>query len=500
MAEAWEQWHGEIVNGEFRLRQFLGGSDHSAVFLADRGREAQRVALKFIPANPATGTDDLARWELARRLAHPHLLPIVATGRWQLGSSPFLYIVSELADENLAQVIPQRALTPRETRDMLRPVLDALAYLHRQGLAHGHIAPSNLMAVGDRIKLSSDSLSAASDARNGDRTHAPISDLNVSSRAGVSKAADIWSLGATVVEVLTQRRTAWEETAHGEPLFREKLPEPFREIAKRCLHRDATKRPSVDEIAGLLDQSPTDVKKSGTHQFEAGGIESDGRWRSLLLAGAGALILAAIFGWLWFGPRRTGVSQTTTHSGNAQPATSRPDIRQPETGLAQTAQPEPTQQATRTSESTTGDTRKRERPSPAPTAQGPLLAPVVSSPTEAPAGNPERTPVSAATSAAGRGSVVHEVLPSVPQSARNTITGRVRVGVKVGVDAAGNVTSVNLDSPGPSKYFARIASEAARDWKFTPPQVDGKEAPSEWLLRFGFGRENTTVTPTQLTP
>ena len=145
MAEAWEQWHGEIIGGEYRLRQYLGGSDHSAVFLAERGGEPQPVALKFVPAIPATADAQIARWELGKKLNHTDLVRIVGAGRCQLGNSPFLYVVTERADENLSQILPQRALTARETSDMLRPVLDALGYLHKNGFAHGHIAPSNIM-------------------------------------------------------------------------------------------------------------------------------------------------------------------------------------------------------------------------------------------------------------------------------------------------------------------------------------------------------------------
>jgi TonB family protein len=70
----------------------------------------------------------------------------------------------------------------------------------------------------------------------------------------------------------------------------------------------------------------------------------------------------------------------------------------------------------------------------------------------------------------------------------------------VEVDTSGNVTNASLDSAGPSKYFARLAAEAARAWKFTPPRVDGNDVPSEWLLRFAFGASDTTVSPTQVKP
>jgi hypothetical protein len=111
MAEAWEQWHGEVIGGEFRLRQYLGGSDHSAVFLADRNRDSQPVVLKLVPSHPATADSQLACWEQLRKLSHPYLLHILSSGRCQLGNSPFLYAVIERADENLAQILPPRALT-----------------------------------------------------------------------------------------------------------------------------------------------------------------------------------------------------------------------------------------------------------------------------------------------------------------------------------------------------------------------------------------------------
>ena len=41
---------------------------------------------------------------------------------------------------------------------MLAPVLDALAYMHGRGFLHGHIKPSNIMAVGEELKLSSDGI------------------------------------------------------------------------------------------------------------------------------------------------------------------------------------------------------------------------------------------------------------------------------------------------------------------------------------------------------
>jgi len=79
-------------------------------------------------------------------------------------------------------------------------------------------------------------------------------------------------------------------------------------------------------------------------------------------------------------------------------------------------------------------------------------------------------------------------MPKVPQSARNSIQGKVSVSVKAQVDPRGNVTDVELDSPGPSKYFADLALKAVRQWKFAPKK-------SEWIIRFQFRRAETSAVP-----
>jgi len=90
------------------------------------------------------------------------------------------------------------------------------------------------------------------------------------------------------------------------------------------------------------------------------------------------------------------------------------------------------------------------------------------------------------------------VQPNVSQGALNTITGKIRVVVRVGVDSAGNVTDANLTSAGPSKYFSNKALESARKWKFIAPQANSQPAPSAWLLKYQFGRSGTEVLPSQV--
>ncbi|MEI9970887.1 MAG: hypothetical protein WDO73_01905 [Ignavibacteriota bacterium] len=77
-------------------------------------------------------------------------------GRSHVNQSAVRYAVSEYADENLAEVLAERPLTVAELREMVKPLLGALAYIHREGLVHGHVKPANIMAVADKLKLSVD--------------------------------------------------------------------------------------------------------------------------------------------------------------------------------------------------------------------------------------------------------------------------------------------------------------------------------------------------------
>ena len=68
MTEIWKQWEGEVINGEFHLRGYLGGTDHSAVFLTERGQHnQQKAAIKLIPDDPYNTKRQLSRWAAAAR-------------------------------------------------------------------------------------------------------------------------------------------------------------------------------------------------------------------------------------------------------------------------------------------------------------------------------------------------------------------------------------------------------------------------------------------------
>jgi TonB family protein len=91
-------------------------------------------------------------------------------------------------------------------------------------------------------------------------------------------------------------------------------------------------------------------------------------------------------------------------------------------------------------------------------------------------------------------------MPDLLPGAVASIHGQVNVKVRVAVDATGAVSNASLDSPGPSKYFANAALEAARRWRFKAAQARGQAVASVWMLQFQFKQSGTDVMPVEVTP
>jgi TonB family protein len=439
----WKKWVGRTVEGKFPLRQWLGGSDHSAVFLTERSGGSQRAAIKLIPApSPSQGmldeTAQLSRWAGAARLSRPHLIRLFEWGRCQIGDTRLLYVVMEYAEENLAEIIPLRPLTAEEAAQMLRPAAEALDSLHQAGFVHGRIKPSNIMAVGDQLKISADTL--RKNGESGEERAPSAWDAPEVATTEPSPAGDIWSLGMTLVAVLTQKEPKVTPGKPGAEAVPETIPQPFREITRKCLQGDPQLRGTASEILGQVPASaPQNQAAAGASVAES--HRAKGREKLWIVVGIAVVLFVAVLVGIKFANRPPLVS----------PAETRPATAHTETPAAQ---------------------------SPAPFS-----------------GNQKPAPKGVV-----RGSVLQQVLPEISRSAQNTITGHIKISVRVDVDKSGNVSEARLVSAGPSKYFANHALEAAHRWKFNPPQVDGQPSASEWILRFQFARTNIQAFPAETKP
>jgi TonB family protein len=431
--EIWTKWESQVVNGVFPLRRFLGRSNHSVVFLTEcNAQNLANAAIKIMRADSARAEAQLSRWQMIAGLSHPHLMRLLEAGSCKLGGHPFLFVVTEYAEQNLAQILPRRALSVEETTEMLIPTLDALAFLHRQNLVHGQLKPANFLVVNDQLKLSSDSIRLASDL-------------------AIDRAGDMRALGATIVEALTQTRPALNTPADALSLPAS-LSSGFAGVVRRCLSPEPGNRPTVSELRAQIDPPPKAAppQVAAPHSSVAEVSARTAPAPSLLTTPAPVpkpprpsvsarrpqapwLVPAAAVGMvllaLWAGGR------VLRGQGHA-------DLR-------------------------------------------PIAAPVSSQQTPA----PEAAQSSVAATPSAASPVVHEEIPAMSRAARESIHGQIKVVVRVTVDRAGNVAAQNLEIRGSSGYFARLATEAARKWKFAP--VEGQSA-REWLLQFEFSRSGVT--------
>jgi TonB family protein len=219
----WKQCEGAVVDG-FPLDRYLGGGETSALFLTGCPSGSAVIRIELVDHDQADVL--VERWNRAAALHHLHLIGILAVGTWVLAGMPVAYLVMEYAEENLAEALRDRPINTEEAHEMLLPVAEALAYLHSQGLVHGNLKPSNILAVGDTVKITSESVSAG------------------------DPAEDIRALGTTVLQALTQR-AATVAPGVQDPAV-DALPSPFREILRHCLPEDPRLRWSADKIAASL--------------------------------------------------------------------------------------------------------------------------------------------------------------------------------------------------------------------------------------------------------
>lgn len=521
MNEQWKDWEGQTVDGKFLLRQFLASTDHSAVFLTQlAGPQARNAALKFVSADTPAADARLPLWKRAAQLTHSNLLAVYDSGRCTMNGRNLLYVVMEHAEENLAEILPQRALSADEARDVLNPALDVLVYLHAMGLAHGHLKPSNVLATQDCLKLSSDSLQALETPFQLFRSR-DIYDAPELPSSPPSAKSDVWSLAATLFETLTQLPPELSHDPTADPAIPAVLPELFADIVRHSLRRRPEHRWTVAEIAARLNPAPLAAAAAASAAPVAvppvsvplsaepavpvaklpAAAEPQVRRPMLpqnrpqsnftdylipVLLGA-----AVFFGLIFAIPHLLNFHGSSASSPAV--ATSEPPASLKPAEVPQSQAPAPAAASEKPA------AVKEEKDSSAMLFdEKTASAPVTSAAAPIPSATPARA--KAASDVQGRGEVLDQVLPQVPPKSLATIQGTVRVVVKVQVDSAGNVVDTELDTPGPSRYFAGLAEKAARQWKFTGAEAAGHGVPSEWLIRFEFVSSGVQAFPKQTAP
>lgn len=257
-----EGWEGLTVDGRFPLLEWLGGWADRCVFLTVR-QSTHTANIKLIQASGADADACVARWEAAKALPHPCLVEMMETGRYRLTDSDVAYVVSEKAETFLSAIVPLKALDPAKVKEILVPVVDALAFVHDKGFVHASVKPSSIALIHEQWKLSADEMARAGEPLSLNR-ELDTYDAPELGTGTFTPAADMWSLGMIIVEACSQRTPVWNRDVAGDLGVPDWLPQPFQEIARECIRWDPAARISIEQVKRLLDQTVIHSTESTT--------------------------------------------------------------------------------------------------------------------------------------------------------------------------------------------------------------------------------------------
>lgn len=206
--------------GEFQLLRVVGRGGMGVVYEARQESLDRSVAIKVMAAGPLSKNEFLDRFrreaQAAGRLHHTNIVPVYGVGE---DRGIHYFAMQFIAGRGLDRLLAEQRKERTKSRSLVdfrwaaRIIADAAGavdYAHRQGIVHRDIKPANLLLdEQDTIWITDfglarlddvDDLTATGDVVGTTRFMAPERFAGNS-----SPAADIYSLGVTLYELLTLR-------------------------------------------------------------------------------------------------------------------------------------------------------------------------------------------------------------------------------------------------------------------------------------------------------
>jgi tetratricopeptide (TPR) repeat protein len=317
VGEAGAQESSMLVGGRFVIEHEVGRGGVGIVYRALDRITAQTVALKVIAISGVDASEE-ARFaregRLLAGLSDPGIVKVVAFGQLEEGQ-PFV-AMEWLEGEDIAQRQKRKPVNVAEAIDIAAQVADALAGAHEAGVVHRDVKPSNVILVGsgpsldDRkpvAKLVDFGVASAEDARLTKTgaivgTPAYMAPEQARGESEVDVRSDIYSLGATLFEMLTGRPPHVGPTPIAvlaklvttpAPRLRELYPEAplgLDELVGRLLATFPDERPSsAREVAAELRQIRDDLTSPDTHTIMDANTEPPMSIGSIVLSTARGL-------------------------------------------------------------------------------------------------------------------------------------------------------------------------------------------------------------------
>src|SRR5437773_5544509 len=301
--------------GNYEILEEIGRGGMGVIYRARQRHSRRIVAVKRILAYQVNSQETLVRFrreaQAAARLDHPSILPIYEVGVHEDGLPSFS--MKFASGGSLLDAAPALRNEPRRSVALMAKVARAVQYAHVQGILHRDLKPGNILLDGRGEPLVSDFglakwLDTPSDVTHtltifGTPGYIAPEQAN-GSAAKLTPAADIYSLGAILFNLLTGRapflgehalaviQQAAEKPAPKLRSFTPRLDHDLETICAKCLEREPNARyRSAGDLAEDLERW-----LAGRHII-ARPVSAPVRalrWsrRNPLVAGMGALLFA----------------------------------------------------------------------------------------------------------------------------------------------------------------------------------------------------------------
>ena len=267
-----------LVAARYRLDALIGRGGTAEVWRAMDTALGRTVALKLVTvAHDESSARAADEARTLAQLSHPSLVQVYDAGTDDAGRP---WVVMELVDgETLADEIRRGTLPAARVADVGLAVAEGLDHVHARGLVHRDVKPANVL-VGrtGRVRLTDFGIARLVDAAKVTSTGMMVgtaSYLAPEQVAGepVGPAADVYSLGLTLLEALTGRREYDGGTVevalarlNRPPYVPADLPGGWPPLLAAMTGREAARRPTAAQAAGVLRSLAAGTPPDGTQQ------------------------------------------------------------------------------------------------------------------------------------------------------------------------------------------------------------------------------------------
>ncbi|WP_438026678.1 nSTAND1 domain-containing NTPase [Sorangium sp. So ce233] len=239
-----------VFQDRYEILSLLRESRRAVVYEGRQLASGQPIVLKILRLSRDEAPADMTRRRRARflqemrrcaRLDHPGIVRPIEAG--QADEEHVFAVFARVPGQSLAELLSARgALDPPEARHLLRQVLDALGFAHRQGVVHGDLRPAQVLVTPSGAQPGALVLGfgfgADAAAARAEQEEAPVSGREIvgsqayaapEQRRGFSPTArsDVYAWGLVFLECLTGRRAG-----RGEPIGGAALPGVSHEPAR----------------------------------------------------------------------------------------------------------------------------------------------------------------------------------------------------------------------------------------------------------------------------